>query len=556
MKRITFLIPSLSALLLVSSPNSVLAQAATTAFPLGVYVANPDGNDASKEQYFETSYNAFVKDMGGAHPLFFNAFTDFSQDPSQWAANASWTAWSANLSGAAYVGSASGATPVVGVPMASTVGGKVDPDGYYQNIIPGKYDEAYRGVVDAWAGQGYKTVEFRNCWEFNGPFMPCDPVNSSSPTAVADFITAFRHIADIEHSQGKNDGLVVKVEWNPDSINWTGFDVSSAYPGDTYVDIISVDAYSSVYPRDLTNWSDGGKEQVADLATWVANPANRAHFWQYSNASQWEVTPGLGYPGWSFQDTIDLAKAHNKPIAVDESGAGPAGDGTHGPADDPDFVKWLHDALAAAESNGVAVDHVDIWDATMGDGDWNFSNGSKPLEEAAYTKYFGAGSTSGTSTGSTSRSSSSASTISSSAWYNVVNQHSSDCVDTLNWGTTDGTAVQQWACGTQQANQEWQFVPTDSGYYKLLSRGASSEVLDVSGQGTGNGTGVTLWSDNGGTNQQWMPVAFGDGTYKLVGRGSGKCLDVPGASTASGVLLEIYDCNGTPAQAFVLNQQP
>jgi hypothetical protein len=53
-----------------------------------------------------------------------------------------------------------------------------------------------------------------------------------------------------------------------------------------------------------------------------------------------------------------------------------------------------------------------------------------------------------------------------------------------------------------------------------------------------------------------MPVAVGNGQYKLVGVGSGRCLDVPAASAANGVRLQIYDCNGTAAQAFRLSPQP
>jgi len=36
--------------------------------------------------------------------------------------------------------------------------------------------------------------------------------------------------------------------------------------------------------------------------------------------------------------------------------------------------------------------------------------------------------------------------ISSSAWYNVINQNSGACVDATGFGTANGTAVQQWMC--------------------------------------------------------------------------------------------------------------
>jgi beta-glucanase (GH16 family) len=150
-----------------------------------------------------------------------------------------------------------------------------------------------------------------------------------------------------------------------------------------------------------------------------------------------------------------------------------------------------------------------------------------------------------------------ANSINPNVWYNVINQNSGSCVDDANWGTTNGSIVQQWTCGNGQYNQEWQFTPTDSGYYKVTSRNAPL-VWDVTG-GPGavnSGVKVQLWSYGGGSNQQWMPVALGNGNYKFVARNSGLCLDVPAASTANGVQLQQYTCNGTAAQSFGLTQQP
>ncbi|HLJ87075.1 MAG TPA: RICIN domain-containing protein [Candidatus Angelobacter sp.] len=146
--------------------------------------------------------------------------------------------------------------------------------------------------------------------------------------------------------------------------------------------------------------------------------------------------------------------------------------------------------------------------------------------------------------------------INSNAWYNVVNQNSGSCVDATGFGTTNGTAVQQWACGNAQVNQEWQFQPTDSGFFRVVNRNAPSEVWDVTNVGTANNSLIQLWQNGGGTNQQWQPVSLGNGAFKFVGRGSGRCLDVPAASTANGVHLQIFDCNGTGAQAWTLQQQP
>jgi endoglucanase len=147
-------------------------------------------------------------------------------------------------------------------------------------------------------------------------------------------------------------------------------------------------------------------------------------------------------------------------------------------------------------------------------------------------------------------------TINTSAWYNLVNANSGSCVDAAGWGTANGSLVQQWACGPQLANQQWQLQSVGNGHYSIVNRNAPGEVLDVTNQGTANGSLIQLWSYGGGANQQWTPVSVGNGEYQLVGVASGRCLDVPTASTANGVQLQIYDCNGTGAQAFKLSVQP
>jgi endoglucanase len=146
--------------------------------------------------------------------------------------------------------------------------------------------------------------------------------------------------------------------------------------------------------------------------------------------------------------------------------------------------------------------------------------------------------------------------INTSTWYTVVNQNSGSCVDATGWGTANGTTVQQWSCGSQQYNQEWQFQSEGNGAYSIVNRNAPSEVWDVTNVGTADGSLLQLWTYGGGSNQQWTPVSLGNGYYKFVGVGSGRCLDTPGASTANGVQLQIYDCNGTGAQAFQLVAQP
>jgi hypothetical protein len=148
--------------------------------------------------------------------------------------------------------------------------------------------------------------------------------------------------------------------------------------------------------------------------------------------------------------------------------------------------------------------------------------------------------------------------VSSSAWYELVNQSGGGCVDAAGWGTSNGTAVQQWACGAGQHNQQWKFTPTDAGNYRVMSRNAPDQMLDVTGgpSATADGVAIQTWTWAGGANQQWQPVALASGSYKLVARHSSKCLEVPGGSSANGTRLRQATCNGSMAQAFRLVEKP
>jgi hypothetical protein len=140
------------------------------------------------------------------------------------------------------------------------------------------------------------------------------------------------------------------------------------------------------------------------------------------------------------------------------------------------------------------------------------------------------------------------------SWYALSSKNSGKCVDARAAGTTSGTAIQQYACNGSTA-QQYQLAPTSDGYVRINNRGNSAQALDVTNVSTADNAPIQTWAYSGGTNQQWQPVAEADGSYHFVNRNSGKCLDVPAASTADGVQLVQYACNGTAAQSFRLTAQ-
>ncbi|MBB5783288.1 ThuA domain-containing protein [Nonomuraea jabiensis] len=76
----------------------------------------------------------------------------------------------------------------------------------------------------------------------------------------------------------------------------------------------------------------------------------------------------------------------------------------------------------------------------------------------------------------------------------------------------------------------------------------SGRCLDVSGASQANGAQAQVWDCNGQSNQQWTSTAAGE--LRVYG---GKCLDVSGAGTADGASVIIWDCNGQNNQKWRLN---
>ncbi|MEU8151029.1 carbohydrate-binding protein [Nonomuraea sp. NPDC048901] len=76
----------------------------------------------------------------------------------------------------------------------------------------------------------------------------------------------------------------------------------------------------------------------------------------------------------------------------------------------------------------------------------------------------------------------------------------------------------------------------------------SGRCLDVSGASPANGAQAQLWDCNGQSNQQWTSTAAGE--LRVYGT---KCLDVSGAGTADGAAVIIWDCNGQSNQKWRLN---
>ncbi|MFB9883257.1 non-reducing end alpha-L-arabinofuranosidase family hydrolase [Planobispora siamensis] len=143
-----------------------------------------------------------------------------------------------------------------------------------------------------------------------------------------------------------------------------------------------------------------------------------------------------------------------------------------------------------------------------------------------------------------------AATVDTNAWYVLINRNSGKALDVYNLATGDGARITQWTRNNGN-QQQWQFVDSGGGYYRIKSR-HSGKVLDVYNFSTANGGAIVQWADGNGNNQQWRLADSPDGYVRFISRHSNKALEVQGASTADGANIVQYDDWGGNNQQWQL----
>ncbi|MFD5911202.1 non-reducing end alpha-L-arabinofuranosidase family hydrolase [Streptomyces massasporeus] len=143
-----------------------------------------------------------------------------------------------------------------------------------------------------------------------------------------------------------------------------------------------------------------------------------------------------------------------------------------------------------------------------------------------------------------------AATVDPNASYVLVNRNSGKALDVYDMATGDGARITQWTRNDQK-QQQWRFVDSGGGYYRIESR-HSGKVLDVHNWSTANGGSIVQWTDLNATNQQWRLADSSDGYVRLVSRHSNKALEVQGASTADNANVVQYDDWGGSNQQWQL----
>ncbi|RSX50883.1 RICIN domain-containing protein [Bifidobacterium callimiconis] len=149
----------------------------------------------------------------------------------------------------------------------------------------------------------------------------------------------------------------------------------------------------------------------------------------------------------------------------------------------------------------------------------------------------------------------------------ITNAGSGKVLDVSNGSTDPGANVQQFS-GNGTWAQKWIAVSTANGF-KIQSGAAENLVLDVAGGDTADGTNVQIFSSNDSAAQRWRLKKtttsrdrldklaadhqgdVADGTYEIASTAKKAMrFDVAGGSSDDGANVQLYESNGTDAQAW------
>jgi hypothetical protein len=137
----------------------------------------------------------------------------------------------------------------------------------------------------------------------------------------------------------------------------------------------------------------------------------------------------------------------------------------------------------------------------------------------------------------------------------IYNARSEKCLQPLGGSKAPGTAIVLADCDPTVAAQQWYRTPATGLHGDVVHyvNANSGLCLDARG-GAANYTPVQLWTCGPITNENWQyEQNTGDTEPKVVSHVSGTntfCLDIPGGGTNDGIALQIFTCNGSPAQHF------
>jgi len=229
----------------------------------------------------------------------------------------------------------------------------------YNLVASGGADSYYQTLAQNLVNAGFGTSYIRLGWEFNADWMGwgiCNQNGDGLASWANDFVPAFQHIVTSMRSVA---GANFKFIWNPiDSSNSScaGADLENFYPGDAYVDDVSLDVYDGIggTVSDATRWTD--MLDGVSSGGWTA------------------VTPAAiaaqSFQGYGLSWLAAFGTEHNKEVGLPEWGLTDSGTNGGG-GDDVDFMTQMTNWIKANASGPVIY--------------WNYPGGTLPLDIPNYT---------------------------------------------------------------------------------------------------------------------------------------------------------------------------
>jgi len=324
-----------------TSPPATAGGSTADAFGLGLYDGNssPSGIETAASWLGSASSIKYAQDFIDA--------TDWSHISDPWQLS--------NWQGSPY-------QMVWGVPMlpcgapATQCSTNVSD---YNLVASGGADSYFETLAKNLVSAGFGSSYIRLGWEFNADWMGwgiCNEDGSGLTSWAGDFVPAFRNIVT---SMRSVSGANFKFIWNPinsSNSSCAGANLEDFYPGDSYVDMVSLDTYDGI----------GG--DTSDAARWtdMLNGVNTGGYTAVTPAA----INGQSFPGYGMNWLAAFGREHNKEIGLPEWGLESSGENGGG-GDDPYFVTQMADWIKA-NATGPAIF-------------WNYGGGTLPLDIPNYT---------------------------------------------------------------------------------------------------------------------------------------------------------------------------
>ena len=155
----------------------------------------------------------------------------------------------------------------------------------------GTNDTHWTALGNYLISNGYGNACLRIGREFNGGWYPWAVTSSN----LSDYISGWRHIVTLLRGL---TGANFTYCWNPYlglGNNSSGIsDVTTAYPGDTYLDTIGLDVYDAGYPAEGAPYTRSSSLQQSRFST-QQTQTNGLNAWASFAAAHSKL---IGYPEW------------------------------------------------------------------------------------------------------------------------------------------------------------------------------------------------------------------------------------------------------------------